>query len=161
MTTIQKNEPALKLAGNFQASGTPFLSNLSLANVPGYYNSINITYAVLDENALLNFNPYAMAMNIPMVKEVRTEKNVTVLLSIGGENGNFNFLDRDGKVNNFYNSLAEHYINWGFDGITFDIRQLSPANLPYIVKAIQWFHESYPKAILKFLPIKTLPVPVP
>ena len=151
MTTIQKNGPVLKLAGYFQASANSYLSGLSLNNVPGYYNIIDVSTAVLDAQGMLKFDWNPSTLNIPMVKEVRTEKNMTVLLSVGGENGNFNFLNSSSQVTNFYNSLAEFYINWGFDGIAFDIRQLDSANLPYIVKAIQWFHESFPEAVLSII----------
>lgn len=148
MTINEEKNQGLSLAGYFQASGTSYLSNLPLDNVPDCYNVINIASAVLKGEALLEFNFSPLNINIPLVKEIRTEKNVTVLLSVGGENGNFNYLDGADKVTNFYNSLTELYTDWGFDGFTFDIRQLSTYNLPYIVRAIQWFRENFPEAIL-------------
>ena len=138
----------LSLAGYFQVSETSSSSDLSLNNIPAFYNVINVASAVLTGAALLEFASAPLIINIPMVKEVRTEKNVTVLLSVGGENGNFNFLDGADKVTSFYNSLMSLYTSWEFDGFNFDIRQLTTNNMPDIIKAIQWFHEDNPEAIL-------------
>ncbi|MCP5047905.1 MAG: hypothetical protein GY940_12085 [bacterium] len=148
MTMIQDKNRGLTLAGYFHAAGTSFLSNLPLNNVPGYYNLVNVAAAVLTPDALLNFDYNSLNINKPMIKEVQSEKNMKVLLSVGGENGNFNFLDGSDKVTNFYNSLREYYTDWGFDGFNFDIRELNNNNVPYIIRAIQWFRESYPQATL-------------
>jgi len=148
MTMIQNNNRKLSLAGNLNTGGSPFLSDLSLDNVPIEYTIINIDSAVLTSEALLNFKYSHSNLNIPMVKDSKLERNTKVLLSIGGENGNFNYLEGADKVTNFFNSLSEFYTDWGFNGFNFDIRQLNSENMPYIIRAIQWFREDHPEALL-------------
>ena len=151
MNATQESSPGLRLSGNFQASGASFLSGPSLSSVPDYYQVINVCTAVLDEKAQLKFDYFASKINIPMIKQVQADKNVTVLLSVGGEDVNFNFMDGNDKVTNFYNSLAEYYTLWGFNGVAFDICRLDAVNLPYIERAMRWFHESYPDAIISLI----------
>ena len=134
------------LAGFFQASCSSY--NLRLLDVPGYYKIIVVASAVLGERALLEFDWHPLNINIPMVKEVRAERNAVVMLSIGGENGNFHFLNGYDKVTNFYNSLVDLYQDWDFDGVNFDLRTFDNHNRDFLIKAIRWFNDTFPEAIL-------------
>jgi chitinase len=135
-------EAELALSGYFKAicSSTP--PNVPLADVPLTYKIINVATAVLDQHALVDFDNCNSNINIPMVKMVREEKKVKVLLSVGGPEGNFQYLNSSGSVDTFYNSLFSHiYQLWGFDGVTFDIQQLNQANRSYVIEGIKRFKE--------------------
>ena len=137
----------LMLSGCLQPSDCP-KSGLRLNSIPAYYNVISVASAVLVNHALLEFEYCSRIINRPMLREVHAEKKTTVLLSVGGKGGNINHLNQPAKVSNFYNSLAGLYQDWGFDGVHFELHQVEVDNLPYIIKTIRWFRESFPKAVI-------------
>jgi len=132
----------LTLSGYFKAICSAEPPNVSLIDAPVYYRIANVATAVLDQRALVDFDNCNRNINIPMIQKVREEKKVKVLLSVGGPNGNFQFLNSSGSVDTFYNSLFSHiYQPWGFDGVTFDVQQLDYTNRSYVTEAIRKFKE--------------------
>jgi chitinase len=134
------NEGELVLSGYFKAICSASPPNVPLADVPGYYKIVNVNTAILDQRALVDFDNCNSNINMPMVNNVQEKKKVKVLLSVGGPGGNFQNLKGSGSVDTFYNSLFSHvYLPWGFDGVTFDIQQLSQANRSYVTEGIRRF----------------------
>lgn len=155
-TTENKNENSredvstdsgedLKFAGYFRAASRQNSDppDVPLEKVPSYYKVINVDPAILVKYALIEYDYNPLNINIPMVTAAQDLRNVKVLLSVGGKNGQFNLLNSNANVTNFYNALKDLYRMWGFDGVTFDIRQLDDTNRPFVIKAIRKFKKYF------------------
>jgi hypothetical protein len=112
------------------------------------YDIINVSSAVLDEDALLTFDTDEEIMTPDMVKTAQDVNMAEVFLSVGGENGNFNYLDSPWKPANFFDTLKKLYRDWGVNGINFDICRIDETHCPYIIEGIQWFKRRCPGAAI-------------
>lgn len=142
-----QDDPLLHLAGYLQGWCEQGL-NVSLNEVPDEFKVINIQYATLDNYAVVRFDPCSTNINIPELREVQKQKKIKVMLTVGGPDGNFGFLNSSGNVTNFYNSLWTLYQSWGFDGITFDIQQLDKKNRQFVIDGIRKFKERCPESLI-------------
>ncbi len=124
--------------------------DLKIADVPNdiYKNIITTAYAVMDQYALLSFDPSAKQISPVEIKEFKEKTGTRFLLSVGGEHGNFRFLNSPGNLTNFFNSLRDLYDSWYVDGINLDIRQFTPENSNYIIEAVKWFKEECADAMI-------------
>jgi chitinase len=139
----------INLNGYFQSwDSTEDDLNLNIMDVRPLYKAIHLAYATLDCYGVLHFPDYTRNVTAYEVRQVRDLTGAKVLMSVGGGNGNFQYLDCSGNVNNFVNCLKDLYVNWYVDGINLDIQQVTAGNKDCIVKALQWFKSEYPKAII-------------